>query len=173
MDEKELHKSEAWLKATPHQRREFVSKMRAEARMKKEKAAAEAAKQKPRPSAAAKKKARKAAKKARRQQKLRSDVLVTVSSRPPATKVSGVDVASKDFLETFAWRKLRMEALKKYGPKCMCCGATPATGAVMNVDHVKPRKLFPALALDINNLQILCHECNHGKGNWDQTDWRK
>jgi len=96
----------------------------------------------------------------------------TLHKTKPAARAGGVDVASKDFLETFAWRKLRMEALKKYGPKCMCCGATPATGAVMNVDHVKPRKLFPALALDINNLQILCHECNHGKGNWDQTDWR-
>ena len=65
-----------------------------------------------------------------------------------------------------------MQALKKYGARCMCCGATPAGGAVMNVDHIKPRKLFPDLALDINNLQILCHDCNHGKGNWDQTDWR-
>ena len=33
-------------------------------------------------------------------------------------------------------------------------------------------KLFPQLALDVDNLQILCHECNHGKGNWDMTDWR-
>jgi len=82
------------------------------------------------------------------------------------------NVASKDFLESFEWRRLRMEALKKYSPRCMCCGATPKDGAVMNVDHIKPRKLFPALALDISNLQILCHECNHGKGNWDQTDWR-
>jgi 5-methylcytosine-specific restriction endonuclease McrA len=86
---------------------------------------------------------------------------------------SGVDVTSKEFLNTYEWRKLRMEALKKYGPKCMCCGATPATGAVMNVDHIKPRKAWPSLAMDINNLQILCHECNHGKGNWDQTDWRE
>jgi 5-methylcytosine-specific restriction endonuclease McrA len=83
------------------------------------------------------------------------------------------NVISNDlFLKTYEWRRLRMEALKKYGPKCMCCGATPATGAVMNVDHIKPRKLFPELALEISNLQILCHECNHGKGNWDQSDWR-
>lgn len=88
------------------------------------------------------------------------------------TKKKDLFVASDEFLLSFAWRKLRMEALKKYGTKCMCCGATPATGAVMNVDHIKPRRLFPDLALSIDNLQILCGECNHGKGNWDQTDWR-
>jgi len=80
--------------------------------------------------------------------------------------------ASNEFLESFAWRKLRMEALKKYGATCQCCGASRKTGAVINVDHIKPRKLFPSLALDLNNLQVLCHECNHGKGNWDMTDWR-
>lgn len=88
------------------------------------------------------------------------------------TRVAGVDVTTTDFLNTYEWRKVRMQALKKYGAKCMCCGATPQTGAVMNVDHIKPRKLFPNLALDINNLQVLCHDCNHGKGNWDHTDWR-
>lgn len=82
--------------------------------------------------------------------------------------------AQKDsFLFSYEWRRVRMLALKKYGPKCQCCGATPQTGGVMNVDHIKPRKLFPHLALDVDNLQILCHECNHGKGNWDQTDWRQ
>ena len=69
-------------------------------------------------------------------------------------------------------RMVRMMALKQYGARCQCCGATPAMGAVMNVDHIKPRKLFPHLALEVSNLQILCHECNHGKGNWDMTDWR-
>jgi HNH endonuclease len=82
-------------------------------------------------------------------------------------------LASKEFLQSFEWRKLRMEALKKYGGTCQCCGASPATGAVLNVDHIKPRKTYPELALDLCNLQVLCHECNHGKGNWDHTDWRK
>ena len=80
--------------------------------------------------------------------------------------------AKPEFLESYAWRKVRMEALLKYGPKCMCCGATPKTGAVMNVDHIKPRKTHPELALELDNLQILCGDCNHGKGNWDTTDWR-
>ena len=55
----------------------------------------------------------------------------------------------------------------------MCCGRTPDDGFVMNVDHIKPRKHFPELALDINNTQVLCNICNHGKGNWDDTDWRE
>ena len=86
---------------------------------------------------------------------------------------SQVKASSKDFLLTYEWRRLRMEVLKKYGAKCQCCGATPETGAIIHVDHIKPRLLFPQLALDINNLQVLCHECNHGKGNWDMTDWRQ
>lgn len=82
------------------------------------------------------------------------------------------NVASDAFLNTYEWRRVRMVALKRYGRVCQCCGASPMTGAVINVDHIKPRKLFPHLALDVDNLQILCHECNHGKGNWDMTDWR-
>lgn len=93
------------------------------------------------------------------------------ASQPKIEKVD-MSVTKDQFLKTYEWRRVRMIALKKYGAKCQCCGATPATGAVMNVDHIKPRKLFPQLALDPDNLQILCNDCNHGKGNWDITDWR-
>mgnify|MGYP001169819594 CR=1 FL=1 len=79
---------------------------------------------------------------------------------------------AKDFLQSYEWRCVRYAALKKYGAKCMCCGATPESGATMNVDHILPRKDRPDLALDINNLQVLCNQCNHGKSNWDSTDWR-
>jgi 5-methylcytosine-specific restriction endonuclease McrA len=82
------------------------------------------------------------------------------------------NAASDEFLASYEWRRVRMSALKHYGPRCQCCGATPRDGARMNVDHIKPRKLFPSLALSLDNLQILCNECNHGKGNWDMTDWR-
>ena len=95
-----------------------------------------------------------------------------VVSAGAANDAASIDVKSDAFLSTYAWRRLRMRVLKRDGAKCACCGATPATGAVMNVDHIKPRRLFPDLALDENNLQVLCDACNHGKGNWDQTDWR-
>ncbi len=81
--------------------------------------------------------------------------------------------SSAAFLRSYEWRRVRMAAIKKYGAKCMCCGASPASGAVIQVDHIKPRRLYPQLALDLDNLQILCAECNHGKGNWDMTNWRK
>jgi 5-methylcytosine-specific restriction endonuclease McrA len=42
----------------------------------------------------------------------------------------------------------------------------------MNVDHIVPRKVAPDLALDIRNLQLLCPNCNNGKGNKDHVDFR-
>ena len=88
------------------------------------------------------------------------------------SKIRGIHTSTDAFLLTYEWRKVRMEALKKYGARCQCCGATPSHGAVMNVDHIKPRSRFPALELDIENLQVLCEACNIGKSNTDTTDWR-
>jgi 5-methylcytosine-specific restriction endonuclease McrA len=117
-------------------------------------------------SKSARRKRRKREKKAKLARQMR------YAPKAPTVKIGAVDVQSKDFLATYEWRVVRMQALKKYGPRCQCCGATPATGAVMNVDHIKPRKTHPQLALSLDNLQILCDACNHGKGNWDETDWR-
>lgn len=78
---------------------------------------------------------------------------------------------SKAFFVSRSWRELRYKALIKHGKKCQCCGAKPPA-IILHVDHVKPRSKFPELELDINNLQILCEQCNMGKGAWDQTDHR-
>lgn len=109
----------------------------------------------------------------RRDGKVKSAPTEAPFELPTSAEKAASYAASDKFLESYEWRRVRMVALKKYGPRCQCCGATPATGAVMNVDHIKPRRLFPELALDVDNLQLLCHVCNHGKGNWDMTDWRK
>jgi hypothetical protein len=100
-------------------------------------------------------------------------ILRAIESFKASNEVANAEfLASREFLDTYEWKKLRMEAIKLHGNTCQCCGAGPATGAVINVDHIKPRRYFPELALDLTNLQILCGDCNHGKGNWDSTDWR-
>jgi HNH endonuclease len=77
------------------------------------------------------------------------------------------------FYETPAWRKARYEALRKNDGRCELCGASKHDGAVLHVDHIKPRSRFPDLALVLSNLQVLCDNCNLGKSNTDKTDWRK
>lgn len=96
-----------------------------------------------------------------------------VEPNPEATKpIAAVKRGYDGFYETREWRALRYKALVMHGPTCQCCGATRGQGVVIHVDHVKPRSKFPALQLDIDNLQILCEACNLGKSNKDQTDWR-
>lgn len=78
----------------------------------------------------------------------------------------------KDFYSSRAWKILRYQAFEKYGNRCQCCGARPDDDIVLHVDHVKPRSTNPELALDLNNLQILCADCNIGKINQWDTNWR-
>lgn len=78
----------------------------------------------------------------------------------------------QSFYSSDEWKRLRYDTLKKYGAACQCCGASKASGAVINVDHVKPISKFPELMREPSNLQVLCSDCNWGKGNRDVTDWR-
>lgn len=85
----------------------------------------------------------------------------------------------ENFYHSWEWRRLRMEVLKKYGPSCQCCGASRGDMDISGnrvrivVDHIKPISKHWELRLDARNLQVLCDECNMGKGAWDETDWRK
>ena len=38
--------------------------------------------------------------------------------------------------------------------------------------HIKPRKTHPELALEFDNLQVLCADCNKRKGNKHSIDYR-
>jgi len=78
-----------------------------------------------------------------------------------------------EFYSSQEWRKLRVRVLEKYSCTCMMCGRAPKThGVVVHVDHIKPRSKFPNLALCFENLQVLCEDCNLGKGNKFDTDYR-
>lgn len=77
-----------------------------------------------------------------------------------------------EFYESKEWRHFRYQALKESDGRCKLCGRSSKDKVTLHVDHIKPRSLFPKLALDPGNLQVLCEDCNMGKSNKDDTDWR-
>lgn len=84
----------------------------------------------------------------------------------------------KELYESWEWRELRLKTIQKHGRVCLCCGNRPgmfyASGEPVRivVDHIKPISKYWHLRLEPSNLQPLCDECNQGKGNWDETDFR-
>jgi len=78
-----------------------------------------------------------------------------------------------DFFNSNTWQRLRFEVLAESDGCCQLCGRSYREhGVALEVDHIKPRSRFPSLALDKDNLQVMCFDCNRGKGNRDTTDWR-
>jgi len=100
------------------------------------------------------------------------------NSARPNRKGSPTKDTKNQFYLSWEWRTLRMEVLKERGARCECCGASPlhkdmnGDPVKICVDHIKPLSRFWDKRLDKTNLQILCDECNMGKGAWDETDWR-
>ena len=72
-----------------------------------------------------------------------------------------------------SWRSLRFQVLRDRGAKCELCGQGRSATVSLHVDHIKPRSKYPHLALEYSNLQVLCSDCNLGKGNRDETDFRQ
>jgi hypothetical protein len=76
------------------------------------------------------------------------------------------------FYESRQWLELRYRVLQKAGGSCKLCGCRGSSENPIQVDHIEPRSLRPELALVESNLQVLCKNCNMGKSNKDNTDWR-
>lgn len=80
---------------------------------------------------------------------------------------------SDSFYLSREWKELRYRVIRKFSGECMACGRSRKKhGIVIHVDHIKPRSTHPGLALAFDNLQLLCEECNIGKGNKCTIDWR-
>lgn len=73
-----------------------------------------------------------------------------------------------DFYRGTEWRRLRYRVLRK-NRACALCGSRQRP---LHVDHIKPRSKYPSLAYDIENLQVLCADCNIGKSNKYEDDFR-
>lgn len=58
-------------------------------------------------------------------------------------------------------KRLRYEVLERDVWRCVLCGNTPKTGAILEVDHIVP--MCKGGTSHKNNLRTLCYECNQGK----------
>jgi len=76
-----------------------------------------------------------------------------------------------DFMKSEEWFILKAATIAKFGCTCMKCKKLICNWMQINVDHIKPRKYYPALQNNPDNLQILCGKCNKEKGNQDM-DYR-
>jgi rubredoxin len=57
---------------------------------------------------------------------------------------------------------LRFEILKRDDYRCQMCGVNAKDGATLEIDHIHPVSKGGTNELD--NLQVLCRDCNAGKG---------
>lgn len=97
--------------------------------------------------------------------KFRKKVISKFDNRPVYKK--GME---SEFYNTKAWRDLRWKVLEKYGSKCSICGRNNKDhGVILHIDHIKPRSKYPELELEFDNMQVLCEDCNLGKGAKLQT----
>ena len=68
------------------------------------------------------------------------------------------------FYQTPDWRNLRELVIERDGPVCRGCARSIDDARDLTVDHIRPRSRFPSLALEADNLQVLCRSCNSAKG---------
>lgn len=102
-------------------------------------------------------------------------VALSIKSESLSTNqvAKNIRTASDGFNFAPEWKDLSEKVLARYGWTCMKCGSLPRCRKYVNVDHIKPRKFFPELALEFENLQVLCSRCNKQKANGPAVDCRK
>ena len=65
------------------------------------------------------------------------------------------------FYSSRPWYKARARVLKACDYRCAMCSVSVYGKHMAHVDHIVARKARPDLALDLNNLQVLCVKCHN------------
>lgn len=68
------------------------------------------------------------------------------------------------------------EVIAASGNHCAACGqhfSKHQRKLLPQVDHIRPRMLYPHLLYVRSNLQVLCRSCNLHKSAYDGEDWRE
>ena len=74
---------------------------------------------------------------------------------------------TRQFYSSPEWNLIRKQVIKAKGRVCSECGNPIANSYDVTVDHIRPRSKYPELALDKDNLRVLCRSCNSSKGDRD------
>ena len=61
---------------------------------------------------------------------------------------------------TSAWRKVRRIVIDRDGGLCVICRSHGVVVPGSDVDHIKPLRTHPDLALVVDNLRLLCKSCH-------------
>ena len=80
-----------------------------------------------------------------------------------------IDVSSKEmrsiFYSSSEWRAKRLEILEREHFECRFCKedgrVTTLDHSILEVDHIEELKDRPDLALDSDNLRVLCKDCHN------------
>lgn len=101
----------------------------------------------------------------------KANKILRVTSLPGIPSASTLERDIKEFYASWGWKRLSFDVKQERGRICECCGARPPK-AVIHTDHIKPLRKYWHLRLERSNMQILCEDCNMGKGSRDETDFR-
>src|SRR4051812_39853278 len=92
------------------------------------------------------------------------------SDRPKAEGAALYDQARREdhrFYSSARWLKLRRLKLQ-INPLCEECERVERVTPAIDVDHIKPRREYPELELELSNLQSMCRPCHSHKTRTEQ-----
>lgn len=90
----------------------------------------------------------------------------------PAIVRAPSEEAIRAFYDSWEWKRCRYDVMQGKRLSCMACGADRSDGVKIVADHIKPLRWYWNRRLDSKNIQILCQDCNMGKGSRSQSDFR-
>ena len=76
------------------------------------------------------------------------------------------DKTLNKFYQSIEWREARGYVFAHNPNECAYCGSIEK----LQIDHIRPLRHYWELRLTIENLQILCEDCNYAKGS--NADYR-
>ncbi|MEX6218925.1 HNH endonuclease [Mammaliicoccus sciuri] len=72
----------------------------------------------------------------------------------------------KNLLNKYSHKKIKEQLLIETNKKCAYCESFITTIDYGDIEHIKPKKLFPYDTFKWSNLTISCQKCNKNKGSY-------